>query len=123
MRASSPPAPFNERQTLPLSPTLPPPRTRMPEHTPTGPHLPIVTFPDIADAPTHITGLRAEREDPTDVSSPVIAIPPRVPTAPPQYVRPVSRASTATSSATRTWFLLCALFAVAVTVAILIAVL
>jgi hypothetical protein len=58
----------------------------------------------------------------------------RVPTAPPQLVRTesrwapithavVSRVRPAFSSAARTWFLLCALFALAVTVAILIAVL
>ncbi|HEY5921551.1 MAG TPA: protein kinase [Kofleriaceae bacterium] len=38
---------------------------------PTGPQLPVVVFrhpshDDIADMPTHITGMRAEREDPTD---------------------------------------------------------
>src|SRR5690606_9202272 len=59
----------------PIAEELPVPRT------PTGPQLPVVVFrqpvaDDIADAPTHITGMAPVREDPTDVSSPMVLVPP-----------------------------------------------
>src|SRR5690606_20370423 len=74
------------RVAEPPPPPLAAPRPRRPESTPshghavveqrpprasTGPQLPIMMLPrggDIADAPTHITGARALRADPTDVS-------------------------------------------------------
>jgi hypothetical protein len=162
-RLTPPPGPFTDRKTLPLpGRTIPPPRVA--QHTPpsidvveprmpTGPQLPVVVFHD-PDAPTHITGLRvredladaptniastcADREDPTDVSGPMVmpppVPPPRMRTATAEIVKPrswapstinkvVQRVNPPGASATRTWLLLCALFAIAVTTAILIAML
>jgi len=151
-RMPSPP-PF-ERQALPLPASAPPPRVA--KHTPTGPQqvvplprlptgpqLPVVVFhaqgSEISDLPTHITGMRAEREDETDASSPTLKPPP-----PPLSVSPptsndhiarawwapsvfthavVSRVKPVTPKATRTWLLLCGLFVLAVATAIVIAML
>jgi hypothetical protein len=106
---------------------------------PTGPQLPVVVFhqtgQNIADAPTHITGMRPERNDPSDANT-RLAPPLVVPGAdhgesarthrwaPAMLTHAVvAKVKPALSSAARTWFLLCALFAAAVTAAILIAVL
>jgi eukaryotic-like serine/threonine-protein kinase len=163
------PPPFIDRKTLPLGTMRNTPPPRVAQHTPqsaleasprmvTGPHLPpslLFANEDLADAPTHITGMRAnpseapaniastraEREDPTDVSgplemplrAPVPAKRPRTVTA--EIVKPRFAPSTMSeivvvdgikpvaSSAVRTWLLLCALFAIAVATAIVIAML
>jgi hypothetical protein len=110
-------------------------------------------FPEeVADAPTYITGARqyadleidvsattADREDPTDVSSPALETSPhrrqRVHTATAEIVLPRSRWKPSTltnavvqrmrpsSSSVSTWLWLCVLFAIAVSVAIAIALL
>ncbi|HEY5949017.1 MAG TPA: protein kinase [Kofleriaceae bacterium] len=169
-------APFGERKTLPLPAKGTPPPPRSPQHTPTGPQLavdvaprvptgpqlPVVIFRDsaphvapphdIADAPTHITGMRPdhdepgiastrpEREDPTDVSGAIMmplpppGVPRRSGTGTAEIAKPhwvsstmtdaiVSRVKPAFSAAARTWLLLCALFAMAVATAIVIALL
>ena len=177
-----PPPPYGERKPLPLTIKGTPVPPRAPQHTPpgmqavrddesprrpsaprlpTGPQLPIVVFrapshDDIADAPTHITGMRGEhdggdtptdvkpthreREDPTDVSSPMempppaplkrmrtstaqIVVPTRSRWAPSTLNKVVQRVKPTGPSATRTWLLLCALFAIAVATAIVIAML
>jgi serine/threonine protein kinase len=126
-------------------------------HAATGSQLPMhgFRFPshqELAEAPTHITGARSEyadldvdvspttadREDPTDVSSPAVETTrhrrQRLHTATAEIVlpRPRWKPSTLTnavvqrirpSSTTRTWLWLCALFAIAVGVAITIALL
>jgi hypothetical protein len=135
------------RPPTPPRPLAPHPRT--PEHTPTGPQpIGAVASPrvptgpqyphdDIEDAPTYIAGLRPEREDPTDVSATLTVAPlpiPRMPLGTEQLVRQrslpvsitsavVSRVKPAISKAARRWFLLCALFAVVVLAAILLAIL
>jgi eukaryotic-like serine/threonine-protein kinase len=172
-RVISPPPPPLDRKTLPLGLRGTPPPPRVAQHTPaagmqpvqrmvTGPHLPQhLIFPEgqhLADAPTHITGMRPdrsdpseaatnitatrpEREDPTDVSGP-LEMPLRAPTPPKRHrtataeiVTPrfapstvseiVDRVepSSSAAAATRTWLLLCALFAIAVATAIVIAML
>jgi serine/threonine-protein kinase len=124
------------------------PHPRMPEHTPTGPQPigavvrppSLVAAPyhdDLEDAPTHIAGFRPEREDPTDISA-TVTVPPlavaRMPLGTAQVVRTrslpgsitnavVSRVKPAISQATLRWLLLCAVFAIAVVAAILLAIL
>ena len=104
---------------------------------PTGPQMPRITFrsqtdAELADAPTHITGRRPERDDPTDVetqssmSIPSTSRMPRMPTATAQIVKPTFASTVvhrmpALSSATRTWLWLCLLFAIAVLAAVVIA--
>jgi hypothetical protein len=89
------------------------------------------------DAPTNIAGMRPDRDDPTDVSAPMTVQPgppPRRRTSTAEIVKPrswapstfnkvVKRVSPSGSSAVRTWLLLCALFAIAVATAIVIAML
>jgi hypothetical protein len=166
--AHPPPPPF-DRKTLPLGMRGTPPVPRIAQHTPsgaldvtpprhpTGPQMPQLLYAadqDLADAPTHITGMREDRgdpsdaptnitsshpdrDDPTDVSEPMMpapAPPPRMRTQTAEIVKPrswapatidkvVQRVKPPGSSATRAWLLLCALFAIAVTMAILIALL
>ena len=130
-RPMSPPSPFSERHAMPLTVKGTPPPPRAPQYTPpgqpaiedarahhprlpTGPQLPVVVFrapshADIADAPTHITGMRgdhedldapteniasfdSERDDPTDVVPSSLAANtaprPRMPTVTAQIVVP-----------------------------------
>ncbi len=148
------PVPGTLRKTLPLpARNAPPPPPRIAQHTPpraqlgidtpprmpTGPQLPVVIFHDLADAPTHITGTRVERDDPTDLPTNITPQmlqlpPPRVRTdtgeivkprswAPSTWNRVVQRVHPEGSSAVRTWILLCVLFAIAVTTTIVIALL
>ena len=152
-----PPVPVAERKTLPLAPPGAP-RARLAEstpsraqpiaddnndnvvpRTPTGPQLPVVIFrqpmlDDVADAPTHIVGMGPEREDPTDVSSPMVIPPPSLMVGAERIPRTrslpstvanvvVSRVKPALSEPARTWFLLCGVFALAVIAAIVIALL
>lgn len=137
-------------RATPVRPPTPPrplaPHPRTPEHTPTGPQPigavavptgPLHPHEDIEDAPTYIAGLLPDREDPTDVSATVTVPPlsiPRMPLGTEQLARQrslpgsitsavVSRVKPAISKAARRWFLLCALFAVVVLAAILLAIL
>lgn len=138
-------------RVTPVRPPTPPrplaPHPRMPEHTPTGPQPIAAVAPGpgrpqyphdaIEDAPTYVAGMRPVREDPTDVSATVTVPPlaiPRMPLGTEQLVRQrslpgsitsavVSRVKPAISKAARRWFLLCALFAVVVIAAILLAIL
>ena len=113
-----------DRPTPPQRPSSPGPRATLlgpggtgaqrPLRIVTGPQLPIA----LEDAPTEIVSTLASREDPTDVTSeqPTL-LRPRTGTAlivmpPPQQDR-----------AMRTWLLLCALFLLAVLVAIIVAML
>jgi eukaryotic-like serine/threonine-protein kinase len=124
---TSPPPPPFDRKTLPLGMRSTPPPPRIAQHTPsgslavtpprlpTGPHAPELLYEaehELADAPTHITGMRehrgdptdaptnitstrADREDPTDVSEPLAmppppSPPPRMRTATAEIVKPRS---------------------------------
>jgi hypothetical protein len=111
----------------------------MVSRTPTGPQLPVVIFrqpmlDDVADAPTHIAGMGPVREDPTDVSSPMVTPPPPLMIGTERNLRTrslpstvanvvVARVKPALSEPARTWFLLCGVFVLAVIAAIVIALL
>ncbi|HEX5061068.1 MAG TPA: protein kinase [Kofleriaceae bacterium] len=143
-----PSPPFGERQALPLpASNAPPPRVA--QHTPTGQHavpavrlptgpqLPVVVFhaqgSEIAELPTHITGMRTDHEA-TDFPVPPRPPPPPLSAAHAPLVRArwapstfthavVARVKPVASKATRTWFILCGLFVLAVATAIAIAML
>lgn len=106
------PLPSAERVATP--PPLPPPPPRIP----TGPQLPLQAVP-IEEQPTEIAPMVPLREDPTDVSAQAIPVTPvKPPTATASIVRPTWRADP-----TRTWLLLCGLFALSIVVAVLVALL
>jgi serine/threonine-protein kinase len=106
------PPPIVPRRATP--PPLPPPPPRIP----TGPQLPLPVVP-VEEAPTEIAPMVPLREDPTDVSMQAIPVTPvKPPTAKASIVRPIWRADP-----TRTWLLLCGLFALAILTAVLVALL